>query len=146
MFIIVFMVSIEFLKDEIAYAVLQENISKLYYENVPDVVIIEELKEFNSISKRIKNFAACYLPTTTQLILAMKKFDQDWVDRTFARIELKLQQSVTLKSMVIGKLGRIYWLKGKCQKTISFLMNGLIRQIYIYARARIFKYFVKKII
>jgi hypothetical protein len=95
----------EFLKDEIAYAVLQENISKLYYENVPDVVIIEELKEFNSISKRIKNFAACYLPTTTQLILAMKKFDQDWVDRTFARIELKLQQSVTLKSMVIGKLG-----------------------------------------
>lgn len=95
----------EFLKDEIAYEVLQNNISKLYYENVPDVVIIEELKAFNSISKRIKNFAAGYLPKTQQLIDAMKKFDQDWVDTTFSRIELKLQEKVTLKSMVIGKLG-----------------------------------------
>ena len=81
----------EFLKDEIAYSALQEKISILHYENMPDTVIIEELKEFNSISKRIKSYASTYVPEAKELIFAMKKFDQDWVDTTFSRIELKLQ-------------------------------------------------------
>ena len=90
----------------------------------------------------------------------------DYPDNAFSTVILSQTiQAMIFPDTVIKNLIRIgrraiisfpnfgYWkvrkdlmLKEKCQKTISFHMNGLIRQIYIYAHVRISKYFVRTII
>ena len=90
----------------------------------------------------------------------------DYPDDAFSTVILSQTiQAMIFPDIVIKNLIRIgrraiisfpnfgYWkvrkdllFKGKMPKMISFHMNGLIHQIYIYAHVRISKYFVRKII
>lgn len=95
----------DFLKDEVALSDLQKKVSILYGDEIPDEIIIEELKEFNSISGKIKSYTQNFVVSDNDLLECMKKFDQNWIEDTFNQIDEKLKEEVSLRIMLLGKLG-----------------------------------------